>query len=108
MSMPTGRSEKRTPVELAVLLSSLNERPFKERAFTENVSSRGLRAITKRMWQPGTRLLVSFDGRSFLDRRASSIVNGWRTRGLLWGLHCWRGCSNRTIDSLKLLFTFVC
>jgi len=62
MSMPTGRSEKRTPVELAVLLSSLNERPFKERAFTENVSSRGLRAITKRMWQPGDRLLVSFDG----------------------------------------------
>ena len=62
MSMPTGRSEKRTPAELAVLLSSLNERPFKERAFTENVSSRGLRAITKRMWQPGTRLLVSFDG----------------------------------------------
>jgi len=49
MSMPTGRSEKRAPVELAVLLSSLNERPFKERAFTENVSSRGLRAITKRM-----------------------------------------------------------
>ena len=62
MSMPTGRSEKRTPVELAVLLSSLNETPFKERAFTENVSSRGLRAITKRMWQPGALLLVSFDG----------------------------------------------
>ena len=61
MTMPTGRSEKRTPVELAVLLSGLNERPFKERAFTENVSSRGLRAITKRMWQPGDRLMVSFD-----------------------------------------------
>jgi hypothetical protein len=61
MSVSSGRSEKRTPVELAVLLSSLNERPFKERAFTENVSSRGLRAITKRIWQPGARLLVSFD-----------------------------------------------
>ena len=60
MSMSSGRSEKRTPIELAVVLSSLNERPFEERAFTENLSSRGLRAITKRMWQPGDRFLVSF------------------------------------------------
>ncbi len=72
MSMPTGRSEKRTPIEVAVVLSRLNERPFTERrlnerpfterAFTENVSSRGLRALTMRMWQPGSRLLVSFAG----------------------------------------------
>jgi hypothetical protein len=61
MSVSSGRSEKRTPIELAVVLSGLNERPVQERAFTENVSSRGLRAITKRMWQPGARLLVSFD-----------------------------------------------
>ncbi len=62
MSMPTGRSEKRTPIEVAVVLSRLNERPFTERTFTENVSSRGLRAVTRRMWQPGARLLVSFAG----------------------------------------------
>jgi hypothetical protein len=62
MSLPTGRSEKRTPAELAVVISSLSERPFKERAFTENVSSHGLRAISKRMWPPGARLLVSFGG----------------------------------------------
>src|SRR5258706_15226425 len=62
MSMPTGRSEKRTPIEVAVVLSRLNERPFTERTFTENVSSRGLRAVTRRRWQPGARLLVSFAG----------------------------------------------
>jgi hypothetical protein len=60
--MPTGRSEKRTPVELAVVLSHLTETPFKETNFTENVSSRGLRAITKRMWQAGAPLLVTFAG----------------------------------------------
>jgi hypothetical protein len=66
MWMPIGRSEKRTPVELAVLISSLSESPFKERAFTENVSSHGLRAISKRMWPPGARLLVSVDGEPIL------------------------------------------
>lgn len=62
MSMPTGRSEKRTPIEVAVVLSRVKERPFKEKAFTENVSSHGLRAITNRVWQPGADLLVSFVG----------------------------------------------
>ena len=61
MSMPIGRSEKRTPVELAVVLFSLNERLVKEWALTENVSSCGLRAITKRKWRSGTRLLVTLD-----------------------------------------------
>jgi len=60
MSMPTGRSEKQTPMEVPVVLSLLNKRPFKERTFTENVSpSSGMCAVTKRTWQPGTRLLVT-------------------------------------------------
>ncbi len=62
MSMPSGRSEKRAPIEVAVVLSRLNERPFTERTFTVNVSSRGLRAVTGRNWQPGDRLLVSVAG----------------------------------------------
>jgi hypothetical protein len=62
MAMPTGRSEKRTSIEVDVVLSHLNEKSFRETASTENVSSRGLRTITKRMWQPGTQLLVSFSG----------------------------------------------
>ena len=62
MSLPAGRSEKRTPVELAVVLSRSNEKPFREKALTENVSSHGLRAITKQMWRPGTRVMASFNG----------------------------------------------
>ena len=58
----TGRSENRTPLEVPVVLSLLNKRPFKESTFTENVSpSSGMRAVTKRTWQPGTRLLVTLD-----------------------------------------------
>lgn len=84
MSLTTGRSEKRTPVDLALVLSSLSERPFKERAFTENVSSHGLRTISKRMWTPGARLLVSFEGGPSRERPALFIVNAWQTRSSLW------------------------
>jgi hypothetical protein len=65
MSMPTGRSEKRTPIDLAVVLSCIGETSCKERTFTENVSSRGLRAITKKKWQPGAELLIKFVGNDF-------------------------------------------
>jgi len=61
MSVSTGRREKRTPMEVPVVLSLPNKNPYKERTLTENVSPRGLRAVTKRTWQPGTRLLVTFD-----------------------------------------------
>lgn len=72
MSMPTGRSEKRTPIELVVVLSRINGRSFKERTFTANVSSRGLCAMTKKMWRPGTQLLISIAGDS--PRLQASVV----------------------------------
>ena len=64
MPMPTGRSEKRTPIELAVVLCDVSERPFKERTLTENMSSHGLRAVTKRSWPVGDQLQVSFAAQS--------------------------------------------
>ena len=60
MSILAGRSEKRTPIELAAVLSRVNQRFYKESIFTENKSSHGLRVITKKTWRPGARLLVSF------------------------------------------------
>jgi len=60
--MPTGGSEKRTPVELAVVLFRAHKKLFKERVVTENVSSHGLGVVTKSLWPPGTRILVSFAG----------------------------------------------
>lgn len=72
MSMPTGRSEKRTPIELSVVLSRLNQKSYKERTIAENISSRGLRAITGRMWRPGVRLLVSYGDEDFHEE--ASVV----------------------------------
>ena len=72
MSMPTGRSEKRTPIELAVVLSRTNGKSCKERTFTANVSSRGLCAIARKMWRPGARLLISFAEGSI--REQASVV----------------------------------
>lgn len=60
MSILTGRSEKRKPIELAAVLSRVSQGSYKESTFTENKSSHGLRVITKKTWRPGARLLVSF------------------------------------------------
>jgi hypothetical protein len=49
-------------IGLAVELSCRDEMSGKETTFTENISSRGLRAITKRMWRSGTRLQIRFVG----------------------------------------------
>jgi PilZ domain len=72
MSMPTGRSEKRTPTELAVELSHVGKTFVKERVLTENLSSRGLRVVTKSMWPPGARVCVSFAGEE-IDERARIV-----------------------------------
>jgi hypothetical protein len=72
MLTPTGRSEKRTPIEVAVVLSRLNKRTLTERAFTENLSPHGLRAARERKWWPGTRLLISLAGEAIL--RLVSVV----------------------------------
>jgi PilZ domain len=72
MSMPTGRSEKRTPIELAVELSHVGKTSVKERVLTENLSSRGLRVVTKSMWPPGARVRVSFAGEE-IDERARVV-----------------------------------
>jgi hypothetical protein len=42
------------PIEI----SRVDESLLKERTFTENVSPRGARVVTKRAWQPGTEVLV--------------------------------------------------
>ena len=78
--MPTGRSEKRTPVELAVVLSHKHRELFKERVVTENVSSHGLRVVAKSVWAPGTRILVSFAGEN-IDEQARVVYCQRLTKG---------------------------
>lgn len=60
MSMPAGRSEKWTPMGLTVVLSCVGQRSSKERTFSENKSSLGLRVITKKTLHPRAQLLVTF------------------------------------------------
>jgi hypothetical protein len=55
---PTGRFEKRTARSVAVELSRMDTSRFKERALTENVSSRGIRIATEHEWKPGDPALV--------------------------------------------------
>ena len=78
--MPTGRSEKRTPVELAVVLSRAHKRLFKEKVVTENVSSHGLRVVTKRMWPPRAQIIVSFAGEN-IDEQARVVYCERLTKG---------------------------
>lgn len=55
---PTGRFEKRTTRSVPVELSRMDTSLLKERALTENVSSRGIRVATEHEWKPGDPVLV--------------------------------------------------
>ena len=68
MPMPIGRSEKRTPIEMTVTLTRVSKRSFTEKTITENVSSHGVRAVTKKIWEAGAGLLISFAGKDIPDQ----------------------------------------
>src|SRR6266699_85795 len=51
------------------------------------MSSRGLRAITKKIWLPGARLLVSFAGDSVAEETSVVYCNAWELGSLRWVLH---------------------
>lgn len=57
----------------------------KERVFVENVSSRGLRVVTKSMWPPGARVRVSFASEAIDERARCLLSTPWQARGLPWG-----------------------
>jgi PilZ domain-containing protein len=58
--MPTDckRIQKRTPVNVALQITSARQPFITELAFTENVSLHGLRVVTEREWKPGERVVV--------------------------------------------------
>ena len=70
------RMEERNPVTEAVLLTGVDESWVTEFTSTQNISSRGARVATLRVWQPGGRLLVK-SLRS--DFRARARVVYWRS-----------------------------
>jgi hypothetical protein len=52
------RTEERIARAVAVQLSTLDGSPSAEEAFTENVSVRGARVVTKQHWKPDERVLL--------------------------------------------------
>jgi len=65
-----GRHEKRIPIELTVCLVSAGQPREMEQAFTENVSFRGARVVTKRRWHSGEQPRVSsLTGEFYLPAR---------------------------------------
>jgi hypothetical protein len=55
-----GRSERRIPLKLTAELSHPDASPLKERVVAENVSPHGVRVTVGRLWQPGSRVLITF------------------------------------------------
>jgi hypothetical protein len=53
-----GRKEKRDPLRLQVLLTSLAQPLHVEQATTENINSLGMRLQTRRPWELGTVVLL--------------------------------------------------
>ena len=57
--MPTGRSDRRIPKEVAVELVRPDASQLREMAIAQNVSARGMRVATEHVWRPGDPVLLS-------------------------------------------------
>lgn len=65
-----GRHEKRSAVAVAVMLTSLDSAFPTELTLTENMSSRGARVVTKRLWSANDSLVIkSLEGDLYSEAR---------------------------------------
>ena len=70
------RIEERNPMTEAVLLTGIDQSWVTEHTSTQDISSRGARVATERVWQPGSRLLLK-SLRSDFQARARVVY--WRS-----------------------------
>ncbi len=89
MPLPTGRSDRRIPKEVAVELARPDASQRKETAIAQNVSTRGMRVATEHVWCPGDPVLLS------------SPESGVRTQARV--VYCQRMENNRFAVGLELL-----
>ena len=89
MSLPTGRSDRRIPKEVAVELARPDASQFREIAVAQNVSARGMRVATEDVWLPGDPVLLS------------SPESGVRAHARV--VYCQRMENNRFAVGLELL-----
>ena len=68
--MQPGRSEKRNATAVAVMLTSLDPAFPAELTFTENISGRGARVVTKKPWLANDSLVIkSLEGDLYSEAR---------------------------------------
>jgi PilZ domain-containing protein len=89
MSLPTGRSDRRIPKEVAVELARPDASQPRETAIAQNVSTRGMRVATEHVWRAGDTVLLS------------SPESGVRTQARV--VYCQRMENNRFAVGLELL-----
>ena len=89
MSLPTGRSDRRIPKEVAVELARPDASQLREMAIAQNVSARGMRIATEDVWLPRHPVLLSFP------------ESGIRTQARV--VYCQRMENNRFAVGLELL-----
>jgi len=76
MAAPIGRLDRRVKEEAVVELVRADDPQLKETAIAQNVSDRGLRVTTKRVWRPGDHVLLSSPESGLaVPRRASFIAS---------------------------------
>jgi hypothetical protein len=59
MAAPIGRSDRRIKKEAVLELARVDDPRLKVTVIAQNVSVRGLRVATERVWRPGDRVLLS-------------------------------------------------
>lgn len=70
------RLEQRISTTEEVLLASVDRPAAAESTWTQNISSRGARVMTQRIWQPGSQLLIRSQRSAFWAR---ARVVYWRS-----------------------------
>lgn len=83
---PVQRSDKRIPMEVAVLLSGHKITPGVESTFTENVSARGARVVSVRRWDINDRLTLASRAGDFRSTARVAYCQSLRGTGYAVGL----------------------
>ena len=89
MAAPIGRSDRRIKKEAVLELARADDPQLKVTVNAQNVSVRGLRVTTERVWRPGDRVLLS------------SPESGLRTQARV--VYCQPMKNNRFAVGLELL-----
>jgi hypothetical protein len=89
MAAPIGRSDRRIKKEAVLELARVDDPRLKVTVIAQNVSVRGLRVATERLWRPGDHVLLS------------SPESGLRTQARV--VYCQPMKNNRFAVGLELL-----